>query len=228
MLNTVVFYDIHGNIYALEAMLRQLENDGVEQFFFCGDIMGYFPWQEKVIEHFQKMPYLYAVLGNHDAYYLQTADGSPERMAYARKYGKSYANGPGDAGKAYLRSLPHAIELYQEGKKILIVHGSAAQHLEGRVYADTEVETSEFARYDLVFSGHTHYRMKRKIGHTILLNPGSLGQPRDDQGYSYCLIDMKKEEFLFRNVCVDQEQLLHQLRLFEEDKRLLAYLKSKM
>ena len=124
--------------------------------------------------------------------------------------------------------MPHAIELYQEGKKILIVHGSAAQHLEGRVYADTEVETSEFARYDLVFSGHTHYRMKRKIGHTILLNPGSLGQPRDDQGYSYCLIDMKKEEFLFRNVCVDQEQLLHQLRLFEEDKRLLAYLKSKM
>lgn len=225
---TAVFSDIHGNIYALEAMLRQLEHSGVGQFIFCGDIMGYFPWQEAVVRRLRKIPNLYAVLGNHDSYYLHTADGSPQRLAYAQKYGKSYTNGLHNAGRAYLRSLPLAIGLYQEGRRILIVHGSVGQHLEGRVYADTEVDAAAYSQYDLVIAGHTHYRMKRTVGHTVVLNPGSLGQPRDGQGFSYCLMDLRKEKFLFQNACVDQGQLFRKLAFDEEDKRLTAYLKSKM
>lgn len=84
-----VFADIHGNIYALKAMLQQVKEYGVDGFIFCGDIMGYFQGQEEVIECISQMTNIYAVMGNHDFYYTTTSN-SIQRAYYAEKYGKSY------------------------------------------------------------------------------------------------------------------------------------------
>lgn len=225
---TAVFSDIHGNIYALEEMLRQLENAGVGQFIFCGDIMGYFPWQEEVIERLRQLPNLHAVLGNHDSYYIHTADQSPERLAYAKKYGMCYLSRLSAGGEGYLQSLPSSIELNQAGKRILIVHGSVGQHLEGRVYADTEVDESAYGQYAMVIAGHTHYQMHRKVKDTALLNPGSLGQPRDHKGYSYCLLDIEKGEALFQTVRIDSAGLLAALTRRGESRQLINYMQLKV
>ena len=227
-MKTAVFSDIHGNVYALEAMLCQLEGAGVGQFIFCGDIMGYFPWQEEAMEYFLQLPNLYAVLGNHDSYYIGTARDSKERMGYADRYGKSYQKELGSRKKSYIEGLPLSIELCQEGKRILVVHGSLGNPLEGRVYPDTEVEEPAYTQYDIVISGHTHYQMCRKIKDTVLLNPGSLGQPRDDKGYSYCLMDVEKGEYIFRTVSVDSQKIIARLAENGERKELIKYMKRKM
>lgn len=224
----IVFSDIHGNIQALEAMLKQAEDYGVEQFIFCGDIMGYFLHQDEVIDRLRQLSNLYAVSGNHDSYYIQTVAGSRERVAFAKKYGRSYLKELGNCRREYLKNLPKAMELQIEGRKVFVTHGSLEWYMEGRVYPDTEINADLYSRYDMIILGHTHYQMYRTIGNTVLLNPGSLGQPRDGKGYSYCFMDTEKKEFAFKTAAVDSQKLLDGLIFSGEDRQLIKYLKSKM
>ena len=227
-MKTIVFSDIHGNIQALEAMLKQADACGVKRFIFCGDIMGYFLHQEEVIKHFRQLPELYAVAGNHDFYYLHTTSGSRERIILTEKYGRSYEKQLCAADLEYLRHLPQSVEIELDGMKVLVIHGSMECYREGRIYPDTAVDPILYGSYDLVISGHTHYRMCRMAGNTILLNPGSLGQPRDGRGFGYCLIDVENEMLSFQNVRIEQDRLLYELDLCGENKRLIRYLRSKM
>lgn len=223
-----VFSDVHGNIYALEEMLRQTEKCGINNYIFCGDIVGYFLHQEEVIDHLRRLPGLFAVKGNHDEYYLSTLGNSRVSEYYAEKYGKSHTRRLTDRALRYLESLPESVDICIERKRVLIVHGSKEQYLEGRVYPDTEVSEDTYRDYDFVFLGHTHYRMYRKIGKTVLLNPGSLGQPRDKGGYSFCTVNMETGECCFHTVCLNQDLLLKELSLSQERPELIRYLKRKM
>lgn len=223
-----VFSDVHGNIYALKEMLRQAEAYGINNYIFCGDIVGYFLHQEEVIDSMRQLPNLYAVKGNHDDYYLNTLGNDHARECYVRKYGKSYCYRlPAEAEK-YLEGLPESVQICTGGKKILIVHGSKEHPLEGRVYPDTEVCEYMYENYDFVFLGHTHYRMCRRIGNTILLNPGSLGQPRDKGGYSFCIVNTETEECRFIAISLEQDILLEELLKNQENPDLIRYLKGKM
>lgn len=224
----VVFSDIHGNIYALQEMLRQVKDLDIHGFLFCGDIMGYFPHQREVIQCLQRMPDLYAVSGNHDFCYLSSRKDAKQREIYAEKYGKSYLEDRADWENHYLERLPKTVQIKLAGKTILITHGSLENSLEGRVYPDTEIEESQYQKYDVVLLGHTHYQMYRKLGHTVLLNPGSLGQPRDGKGYSYCVMDLEREEYGFFTVKIDSRQLISDLTANGEREALIQYVQSKM
>lgn len=224
----VVFSDIHGNVYALEAMLKQAENLEAEGYIFCGDVMGYFMYQEKCIKYLQQLPNLYAVKGNHDFYYIESLSNKKKGAIYAEKYGTSYLKVLSSSARKYLDGLPEKIEFQCGKKRILITHGSPENFLEGRVYPDTQVDTFLYESYDIVILGHTHYRMYRRIGNTILLNPGSLGQPRDFKGYSYCIVDMNTAEFIFKTVKINQRKLVDQLIMNNESEYLVKYIQSKM
>lgn len=223
-----VFADIHGNIHALDAMLQQVKKQNINNFIFCGDIMGYFARQKEVIEHFCQLPNLYAVMGNHDQYYLSSQNDSQQRVSYVQRYGKSYLKILNRDEMRYLETLPKSIDICISGKRILIVHGCLEQCLEGRIYPDTIIDEKIYCQYDFVFFGHTHYRMCRKAGKTIFINPGSLGQPRDGKGYSYCIIDIETARHNFMTVNLKQEILVEELIQNQENVDLIRYIKSKM
>lgn len=222
-----VFADIHGNIYALRAMLQQVKEYDVDGFIFCGDIMGYFLGQEEVIECISQMKNIYAVMGNHDFYYTNTLNVA-QRSLYAEKYGKSYLNEITLEQKSYLQKLPQSIELYCMGRKVFIVHGSLENVLEGRIYPDTKIDEKSYCKYDIVILGHTHYQMFRKYGKTVLINPGSLGQPRDFKGNSYCIINMETLECTFKKIHINQRVLIDELIINNEKEQLVRYIQSKM
>ena len=70
--------------------------------------------------------------------------------------------------------------------------------------------------------------MYRKIKNTVLLNPGSLGQPRDFKGYSYCIIDLGTVECVFKHVEINQKKLVDELIMNHENEYLVKYIQSKM
>ena len=113
-------------------------------------------------------------------------------------------------------------------KRIFITHGALENYLEGRIYPDTSINESLYQQYDIIILGHTHYRMFRKVGKTILLNPGSLGQPRDCKGFSYCILDIELETCIYKSVKIDQIRLLNEMIINKEKKLLIEYIKSKM
>ena len=192
------------------------------KYVVFSDIHGNMPALIAMLEHF------YAVLGNHDDYYLNMLNDTSKRIIYAEKYGKSYLKNMSYEEREYLSKLPVLRELNLAGKQIIIAHGSLEMPLEGRVYPDTIVDEHLYQQYDIVILGHTHYQMHRKVGKTLLLNPGSLGQPRDYKGYSFCVIDLVDENCTFLNVNIEQTVLIDELIAQGEKKELIDYIQSKM
>lgn len=195
-----VFSDVHGNANALECMLK--ETGGSVQYIFLGDVAGYYYDQERCIRMLKKIDGLIAVRGNHDQYYLNAYNNLELTDKFASKYGFSYRE-KSEAVRDYLENLPLKKSLMIGGRKIWIQHGSPEDDLEGRIYPDTEVSEKCYPR-TLILSGHTHYRMERIQGDTIWLNPGSLGQPRDGKGFSYCILEINEEN---GDVMVDWKQV---------------------
>ena len=69
-----VISDIHSNLEALEAVLSVLDQKGVKSYICCGDIVGYGPEPNPVIERIAKLPGLLVVRGNHDLAVLGRMD----------------------------------------------------------------------------------------------------------------------------------------------------------
>lgn len=215
-----IFSDIHGNYLAFEAMLNEISLYTIDAFVCCGDIVGYYYDSSLIVERLMTMPNAYVVKGNHDAMYMQAAEDQKLQEILCRKYGSSYQYIRDDI-YAYLSTLPFKISLNVDGQRILVVHGSEQDALHGRIYPDSQLNLS--SEYDVIFCGHTHYPMIRKFGKTTLINPGSLGQPRDGTGFSYGIYDtfLRTWERHTTDICI--EPLLRQI---ERNDTGLPYLKS--
>lgn len=224
----IVFSDIHGNSLALKSMMKQTINEKTDGYIFCGDIVGYFYEQEEVINQLCKWnERLYAVLGNHDFNYLNGLGDETYAKIFSQQYGRSYVEELSVSALTFLQRLPCALSLIIDGKRVLVLHGSLSDPLDGRIYPDTEIEKKElYSRYDVVFTGHTHYQMKKKCDKTLLINPGSLGQPRDGRGFSYCIFDFEKMKVEFHTIEIDIKALIDNMLQRKEDMRLVAYIKA--
>ena len=201
----IVFSDLHGNYEALSKMLEIEQPAADDLLIFCGDIVGYYYDALEIVGKLKEFSNIYAIRGNHDQYYIKST--KERRLKLSEKYGISHLN-PQREVIDYIMQLPTHVELEIERKNILICHGSNEDYLEGRIYPDTEICETE---YDLIISGHTHYQMDRREGKTLYLNPGSLGQPRDKKGFSYCVVEIDDLiEYTFKKVEINIKALQKQ------------------
>lgn len=218
-----VFSDVHGNYEAFQKMLSA-ESENAELFIFAGDVFGYFYNQKEILRDMMKMPALLAVKGNHDEYYLSQTD----KKQLIDKYGSSYTSVLLAEQVDFLKSLPDFMETTIGGKRIGIFHGGPDDCLEQRIYPDSEAGLEVWQeKYDIVILGHTHYRLEKKAGNTLIINPGSLGQPRDGEGFSYCVLDLDNTSCCFKTVNVNVDELLSQVKKYDEGRTVHSYLVKK-
>lgn len=211
----VVFSDIHGNSDALKELL--IAEPPVEgcQYIFCGDIVGYYYKPKECIDILKKMVPLISVRGNHDQMYLDSFFDSDMTNSLIQKYGSSYKNKDMSIAE-YLSNLPLQCMLTIEGKDIIVQHGAPDNLLEGRIYPDTRLGCLDTISADIVLFGHTHYRMHKIIhGQTHWINAGSLGQPRDGLGFSYCVIKTEPFSIEFKRIKVNIEDLKRQAKTYD-------------
>ena len=222
----VIFSDLHGNQFALEAMLNQLNEEKIEydRMIFCGDILGYYYGQEEIVDILLQMDNLLAVRGNHDQYGIDISESKKDAYDMYPKYGHSYGM-TSPKVLDYVRGLPLQIEFEDEGKKYCILHGTPYDVLEGRQYPadDIPVEVAEcYQKYDVVISGHTHFRMDRVCGRCRIINPGSLGQQRDGLGFVYAIYDSLTQELEYKNITFDIEALEGEINKYDKDLKKLS------
>ncbi len=213
----IIFSDLHGNADALAELLRVEKPGGDRRFVFCGDVCGYYYESGRCVELLKSIEGLTAVRGNHDQYYLDCFDDRAKTEEMAKKYGSSYRI-KDEAVRDYLRSLPLTRRIESDGRRIILQHGAPGDPLEGRLYPDTALPVGEAAVY---LTGHTHYRMLRHVGGTVWLNPGSLGQPRDGNGFSYCELDTDGMRVCFHSLEVDTGGLIKRIRREDPDNEYL-------
>ncbi|MBA2632596.1 MAG: metallophosphoesterase family protein [Chloroflexi bacterium] len=186
-----VLSDIHANLAALEAVRAELAD--VDETWVLGDIVGYGPEPNEVITALQEMG-ARSVLGNHDGAAIGGVDPSyfnPD----ARAAIEWTASAIDDNARSYLATLP---EVRRDGD-LTAVHGSPRdpiwEYVTSRGIAAANLEHFETR---LCLFGHTHlptvYRVAEGdveqhlglpgatvtlTGERAMLNPGSVGQPRD-------------------------------------------------
>lgn len=209
------FSDIHANLPAFEAVIADIDRVGVDRRYALGDLVGYAPWPNEVLEHLRDSG-IPTLLGNYDE---GTGLDLPEcGCAYTDPVEKalgdrSFAWTKGqtsDANKAWLRSLPREIRFEIAGRRYLLVHGSPRRINE---YLYPEKPDTLFGRIaasadaDVIVCGHTHRPYAKTVAGVRFINDGSVGKPKDgDPRACWALLDTATGEVEFRRVDYDIER----------------------
>jgi putative phosphoesterase len=187
-----IFSDIHGNNIAFEQCLEVLTKQiKVDRLVFLGDSVGYFTDVNPVLDQLRFHECI-CITGNHDAMLLGEikVDEKNDKI-YKLKECRSVIK---KENLDFIRTFKPSNEEMICNKKVLFVHGSPNNLLNGYIYPDTEL-TQFGQEYDVIFMGHSHHSFIKKSGRTIFVNVGSVGLPRDCGSHqSFCIFDTEKKE----------------------------------
>jgi putative phosphoesterase len=194
--------DIHGNTQALRAVLADVRVRGIEAVYCLGDLVGYGPDPNGVIDliRSESIP---TIMGNYDdGVGWERGDcGCFYATADAKRVGEaSYAFTVGevtDDRKAFLRDLPRERHIAVDGIAVHLVHGSPRK-INEYLLRDRDERTflrlAEAETDDVLVFGHTHDPWWRMIGGVLFVNVGSVGRPKDgDPRAMYTLLRTSKQ-----------------------------------
>jgi len=223
----LIISDIHANQNALEAVLADAgEFDAV---WCLGDLVGYGPDPNECVNRIRNLPNLVCIVGNHDAATLNQIDSesfNPEARQVIRWTQAALTDGNLD----FLRNLPERVNL----DHVTLVHGSP-RHPVWEYLLDTQNATRSFEHFEspYCFVGHTHLPSVYYLGesnrsarllipdantHLVLspraiLNPGSVGQPRDrDPRAAYAIYTPEEGIWEYRRVVYDVVDVQNRMR----------------
>jgi diadenosine tetraphosphatase ApaH/serine/threonine PP2A family protein phosphatase len=224
-----VISDIHANLHALESVLTDVDQESVEELWCLGDLVGYGPRPNECCDLIRERAAI-SLCGNHDLAslgLLDVAEFSGDAAAAAR-----WTTGVlGSEQRAWLRSL--APQAHPDGAELF--HASPRDPVWEYVLSEEVALLSLAATTEpLVLVGHTHVALALALapdgdradgglapgGVTVelderrfLLNPGSVGQPRDgDSRAAWLLVDTDRRTAAFRRVPYPIEQTQKEMR----------------
>jgi putative phosphoesterase len=208
-----VLSDIHSNLDAFQAVLKDMPK--VDSIICAGDFVGYGAEPNEVVELALSKD-IRAVLGNHDyGAIARDKSGFNPIAAQALLWTSEKLN---KDNARYLRGLPEQLNMTLGGKRVFVVHGSPRDPLFEYVFPDVSSQelfqlTKDVAA-DVVILGHTHAPMTRMIQGKLVVNPGSVGQPRDrNPQASYAILDIREEvEVTQRRVEYDIEKTADKIK----------------
>lgn len=220
-----IFSDIHGNYEALTKMFKA--EKGADYFIFVGDIFGYFYGQKDILDLFLSKNNLLAVKGNHDQKFCDNIDRNIDEILI-QKYGRSHYQKLPQYQIEYLKSIPKYLNVTLQGVSFGVFHGGPENYLNQRIYPNTPINVNlPECRCDYLILGHTHYRFLRLEKQLHIINPGSLGQPRDGKGFSYCVLDLPSGICSFKIVDVNIAHLIKEVENKDKNSELYKYLCNK-
>jgi diadenosine tetraphosphatase ApaH/serine/threonine PP2A family protein phosphatase len=213
----LVLSDIHANLPALEAVLQ--DAPPFDRIWCIGDVIGYGPDPSECVELLREYEHD-CIAGNHDwatLGRLDSDDFNPDARR-ALEWTRTHLDG---AGRAYLEQLPTSLTF----DDFTLVHGSPRQPVwEYILYAGVAASNFEYFNTPYCFVGHTHapaiFEETHENGfvsaitflpmyddpidlpaNRLIINPGSVGQPRDsDPRSSYLILDTDARTILYRRV----------------------------
>jgi diadenosine tetraphosphatase ApaH/serine/threonine PP2A family protein phosphatase len=200
---TFVCGDVHGNLRALEAVLAVYRAAGAGELLFLGDCVGYGAHPDACLDVILGLPRARFVLGNHEAALLDARERSGMNPVAAEAIEWSTRRLPG----RYLDAVRTRFAMVHERNGSIAVHSSPA-HPEAWPYLFSEADAEDAFRardFDLCFVAHTHEPVVygasgggRRLsagepfvltpGERYIVNPGSVGQPRDGDPRASCCV----------------------------------------
>jgi predicted phosphodiesterase len=217
----LVLSDIHANIDALEAVLQAAPPDTYDRVIVLGDLVGYCAEPNLVVARIRDLKPCAVIRGNHDkvAAGLSSADAFNPTAQYAAEWTRETAT---DETLVYLASLPEGPLALDE--QVEMCHGSPADE-DSYIFGEMDaLDAFASASRPVCLFGHTHLpagieldphrvlevlfrgmgdeqHVRFEPGARYLVNPGSVGQPRDgDPRAAFARLDTHAAEFVIQRV----------------------------
>ena len=177
--------DIHANAHALKAVLKSAKEKEVSKLLCCGDYIGYYYEPDKILPLLDQWDWE-GVSGNHEAMLNNFINKKNQKEKISDKYGSGISIAAEKlAHDAIIRynKMPIKKKLTINDYKVLLCHGSPWDR-DFYVYPDAneKIKNKMFtydSDFDLLVFGHTHYPVSWEKNNQKIINPGSVGQPRD-------------------------------------------------
>ena len=183
-----IITDIHSNPIALKAVLKKFDEIKVDKILCAGDIIGIGPRPDETVQTLIKLKdKLISVHGNHEDYFLLQLPQNTPNVKISKEEIECHLwnqNQLSSSSEEFLTSLPDEIVIYDEGKKICILHYPKDENKEYK--ASIQGPSAEecvklFQNYDADVFIYGHVHSKSLVIHQgkSYLNFGSLGCPKD-------------------------------------------------
>ena len=221
-----IISDIHSNLEALQAVLGDIISQGIDEIYCLGDIVGYGPNPRECLD--LVMQCQATILGNHDQGALFDPEGfssGAERAIFWTRRQLEETNGDLEQNRRRWDFLCDLPRVKREGD-LLFVHGSARSPLSEYVFPEDTYNARKIEKiFSLIdktcFQGHTHvpgvfteeckffspseldYKYQFGDG-KVMINVGSVGQPRDGDRRS-CYVVLHDDRIEYRRVDYEYE-----------------------
>ena len=183
--------DIHGNLEAFTAVLKEIKKRNINEIYGCGDIVDYGANSNECIDLIRKYK-IKSVMGNHDlnAVTLERIEWFNDIAQESVKITNKLLT---KKNKNFLLKLPKKLEV----ENMFLVHGSPRDYLYEYIYPDTPDDIFEdffkIAKKQIIIMEHTHIPFIKKFKEGSIINAGSVGQPRDGNNKAcFCILDNEK------------------------------------
>jgi predicted phosphodiesterase len=215
----LIVSDIHSNLEALSAVLAHVKRKKFDRVLVLGDLVGYGANPNQTIDIVRRFKSSTVIRGNHDkvACGLETGDNFNRAAMQSALWTRNKLTAE---NRSYLTRLPQG-PLLVDGD-ILVSHGTPLDE-DAYIFSDYDAyEVFQVMDFKLCFFGHTHLpviyavsnqrlytfrptgdRVKVELvaGFKYLINPGSVGQPRDKNPMAgYAVYDSDNRTITFRRV----------------------------
>jgi predicted phosphodiesterase len=195
-----LLYDIHGNLLALDEVLKDAEAAGADAYLLGGDFASWSPWPRETLERLRGLPNTTWIRGNGERWLREPPVDRPEVMeAFAEL----------DSGLGTDEGWLYSLQAQFEQDGILYVHGSPLSDVESfpREPGEDDERLLNGVRDKTVVFGHSHQQFRRPGPNgTTLLNPGSAGMPLDGDVRAAYVLRRDDGEFEFRRVEYDVDR----------------------
>ena len=227
-----VFSDVHSNLDALDAVLDALRKQGVKGYVCCGDVVGYGPQPNEVAERIASLKPLHVVSGNHDLAVIGKMD-----VTWFNDYAQAAALWTREVLSPPARKFLESLPARDVADEFMVAHGSPRNPAEEYLLTRQQfLDNASLVRVSPCFVGHSHVTWcflrdansmlgTRAIvvrdGQTVtvpagvacIINPGSVGQPRDHDNRASCgVYDDEKRVFRLLRVPYDIPEVQKKMR----------------
>lgn len=172
-----IISDIHGNSVALQAVLKDAQENKVDEYIYTGDLVNDLPFGNETLE-IVKNTSRKVLKGNKEQYLIEYEQEKYDWDNIQFKNTIFMYNELSDENKSYIKKLPHCMNIEYDGIKLCIAHGSPESVEEQLKYARKDLldKYTKNLNADALIFGHTHEKMWYEyINNKLVLNAGCAG-----------------------------------------------------
>jgi len=222
-----ILSDIHGNIDALNQVLKEVDKQKIDMIFCLGDQLGYYYSAKEVYEELRKRNSI-IISGNHEQIFLNYLTEPSKTID--EKYGlcfKKYKKIFSDELISFIEKIPSEIRLTIDGVKFSLFHGANFKN-DYYVYPTEKrniLDKFDSEDSDVIFIGHTHYPFIFNSSNSLVINVGSVGQSRVIGGISnWGIYDTSNKVYIPKSTPYNIKKVIEKLEEIDSNKYLKTIL----